>query len=56
MTTWQLIILRLYMLTLGRAAFFAAVLRKIMVRALIEGKATGKYNASSRFFSLQELE
>jgi hypothetical protein len=54
MTTWKLILLRLFNITLGRIAFIARTLRRVLVRALITGKSK-KYVASSRFFDPKEL-
>jgi len=54
--TSELIILRLYMVTLGRIAFFAHLLRRILVRVLVKGRRSGGYHASSRFFSIGELD
>jgi len=55
MKTYQLIILRLYMVSIGRFAIFAKLIRIIMVQLLIKNKSKGKYNASSRFFSINDL-
>lgn len=54
MTTWRLIILRLYNLTLGhwpRASFW---LKKLMVHYLIK-KAADRYVASSRYFDFRQF-
>ena len=56
MKTYELIVLRLYMVTLGRIAFFAHLLRRILVRVLVKGRRSGGYHASSRFFSVSELD
>jgi hypothetical protein len=54
MTTWKLILLRLFNITLGRAEFFARMLRKALTQLLITDKQE-KYVASSRYFDLKEL-
>lgn len=56
MTTLQLIIVRLYMITLGRMQFFAKLLRNTLVKFLITRRKSGRYNASSRFFTINELD
>ena len=55
MTTWRLILLRLFNVTLGRIEFFARTLRNVLTRALITGKQE-KYVASSKFFDMKDLE
>lgn len=56
MKTWQLIVLRIYMTTLGRCAFFAQVLRTVLVHKLVKNVgAWNSYHASSGFFSMNEL-
>jgi hypothetical protein len=56
MKTWQLIVLRIYMATLGQSAFFAQLLRKVLVRKLVKNVGAGNnYHASSGFFSMDEL-
>lgn len=56
MKPWQLLVIRLYMLTLGRLSFGAAVLRKALVLVLIKGKGGKGYHASSRFFHISDLD
>lgn len=56
MTTTQLIILRLYMVSLGRLGICAKILRYLLVSLMIKSKKNGKYNASSKFFNIRELE
>ncbi|UCD58908.1 MAG: hypothetical protein JSV16_07320, partial [Candidatus Hydrogenedentota bacterium] len=55
MTTWKLIFLRLFNITLGRAECLSRALRKILERALITGKQD-KYVASSKFFDMKDLK
>jgi hypothetical protein len=56
MTTLQLVLLRSYMITLGRMPVFANLLRMILVRKMIGKKnPSERYTASSRFFSIKEL-
>jgi subtilase family serine protease len=56
MKTWQLIVLRIYMTMLGRCAFFARVLRTVLVHKLVKNVGAGNsYHASSDFFSMDEL-
>ncbi len=51
MTTNKLLILRVYMVSFGRWAFFANILRTCLKKLLVtsKGKAV-RYGASSRFF------
>jgi hypothetical protein len=57
MTTPKLIALRLYNVTLGRAAWGARLLRVLLVRLLITDKENEeRYVASSRYFSFDEME
>jgi hypothetical protein len=56
MTPLKLIVLRSYMLTLGRFAVFSTLLRKVLVKVLIQRKPTAPYAASSRFWDPTELE
>ncbi|MBI5055300.1 MAG: hypothetical protein HZB61_01600 [Nitrospirae bacterium] len=56
MTTFRLIVLRLYNVSFGRSAFFSKLLRFLLLKTLVYSKKTGeKYVASSRFFDLREL-
>ena len=55
MKTWQLVFLRLYMVTFGRVAFFAALLRRALVLGLIRGRTKDPYHASSKFFCMKEI-
>jgi len=55
MTTWKLILLRLFNITLGRVELIARALRKVLVRLLITNKRE-KYVASSRFFDVKDLQ
>ena len=54
MTSWKLILLRLYCRSIGRSEFFSLLLRRVLVRMLITGKQR-KYTASARFFDPREL-
>ncbi len=56
MTTSQLLLLRLYMMTLGRFAIFARLFRRVSVFLFISRKKEEGYHASSRFFSIRELD
>jgi hypothetical protein len=56
MTTMQLIILRVYMFSLGRIGFFAKNLRKVLVGVLIRNSQKDRYTASSKFFNIKELD
>lgn len=56
MKTWQLLVLRAYMATFGRNAFFAGLLRRALVLFLVKRSMGRAYHASSRFFSPRELE
>jgi len=56
MTTTRLLILRLFNITFGRIGALNRVLRKVLVRGLIQSKKPGeRYVASSRFFDPREL-
>ncbi len=55
MTTFKLIMLRLYNITLGRINVFAIILKKILIHVLIVGKKE-KYVASSKFFDFTDLD
>ena len=56
MSTLQLVVLRLYMVTLGRAACLARLLRRVLVWCLITRRSTRRYTASARFFDMRQLE
>ncbi|MGE5477073.1 MAG: hypothetical protein ACM3Q1_10490 [Bacteroidales bacterium] len=56
MSSWKLVVLRLYNHSFGRSPFFAALLRRVLVAVLINRQKSGqKYVASSRFFDIGEL-
>ena len=56
MTTWKLILLRLFSATLGRFAPFSRLFKLMLVRALVTNrKPEDRYVASSRFFEPGEL-
>ncbi len=55
MTSFRLILLRAYNLTLGRVPIFSSLLRKVLLRMLIYNKKD-KYVASSGYFDLKELD
>jgi len=55
-STWQLVLLRLYMVTVGRFAAGARLLRSVLVRLLVTRRTERRYTASSRFFSMGELD
>ena len=55
MTTWKLIMLRLFNLTLGRFGFCAKLLKSLLIHLLIKNKSR-KYMASARFFTWDDLE
>ncbi len=56
MKPWQLLVIRFYMLTLGRSAFFAKLFRKALELLLVKGKGGKGYHASGGFFDVKELE
>lgn len=56
MKPWQHLVIRLYMLTLGRLSIGAAVFRKALILILIKGKGGKGYHASSRFFRISDLD
>lgn len=57
MTTWRLIGLRLYNITLGRSAIGSRLLRRFLVLLLVRRRGKeDAYMASSRFFLFQELD
>lgn len=56
MSSWKLIVLRLYNHSFGRSPLFAALLRRLLVAVLIDRQKSGqKYVASSRFFDSGDL-
>ncbi|HOX37729.1 MAG TPA: hypothetical protein PL033_07055 [Candidatus Brocadiia bacterium] len=55
MTSARLIIMRGYLLTLGRLSIFTRLLRWFLLKLLVRGKKE-KYVPSARFFSMNELE
>lgn len=55
MTTFRLIVLRLYNKTLGRISWFSYLLRRWLVYLLVK-TAKERYTASSKFFDWRELE
>lgn len=55
MTTTKLLMLRFYMITLGRWAGFSNLLRRILVRLLIQ-RSGKKYFASSNFFDWSDFD
>ena len=56
MTSLKLITLRLYMITVGRFAFFSRLIRRALVFMLITQQKAAPYVASSRYFDIRELE
>jgi len=56
MKPWQLLVIRLYMLTFGRSATLARLFRKGLELALVKGKGGKGYHASGGFFDLKDLE
>lgn len=57
MTTWKLILLRSFNVTLGRFALANRLLRRLLVARLVYGRTAGdRYNASSRFFVMRDLD
>jgi hypothetical protein len=56
MRTWQLVGIRVYMLTLGRWAPMAGLLRKLLVLLLVRGRGGAGYHASAGFFIPKELD
>jgi len=55
MTTYKLILLRLYNITLGRFSFFSRLLHELLVMLLIK-RSEKKYFASSNFFDWNDLD
>ena len=55
MSPLKLIMLRIYMMTLGRFPVFSQLIRKALVVVLIKKTAKSPYVASSRFFNIDEL-
>ncbi len=56
MTTSKLVLLRIVMTTLGRWGWFAERFKRFMVYYTIQKRGEEKYVASSRFFTLDQLE
>ncbi len=56
MTTTKLIALRFFMITVGRFGPFAEGFKKFMVWFTITRRGEKKYVASSRFFTLDQLD
>ena len=57
MTSFRLVALRVYGVTLGRFAFFSKALRVFLLKRLVRSAKGGrKYTASSRFFETRELD
>jgi len=57
MTTFKLILLRVYNVTLGRSSACGRWLRKLLLKKMIYSKANReKYAATSRYFNLSELD
>lgn len=54
MTTSGLLLLRVYVHSVGRIPFFSRALKKVLVRVLI-GRAKKKYVATSRYFDWKDL-
>jgi hypothetical protein len=55
MTTGGLLLLRVYVHTLGRIPFFSEILKKALVRVLIK-RAKKRYVASGRYFDWSDLD
>jgi hypothetical protein len=55
MTTGGLLLLRVYVHTLGRFPFFSGMLKKGLVHVLIK-RAKKRYVASSRYFDWSDLD
>jgi hypothetical protein len=56
MTPGKHLLLRIYVLTVGRFPLFSRLLRRIMVTFLIEKKKDDPYVPSSRFFDFSEFD
>jgi len=56
MTTSKLIFLRLFNVTFGRFRYFSDLLRNVLVKKMITSKNDDKYVASSRFFTIKDLD
>ena len=55
MSTWKLVALRIVMTTLGRWGWFAERFKKFMVNYVVVKKQKDRYVASSRYFTLDQL-
>lgn len=55
MTTFKLILIRLFNATLGRSNYFSKIFKRMLIALLIKNKKE-KYAATSKFFSFEELE
>lgn len=56
MKTWQLIFIRLYMVTFGRLPAGAQLFRGALEYLLVRGKGRKGYHASSGFFDINDLD
>ncbi len=56
MTTWKWILLRAIMTIPGRWGWFAKRFKRYMVYYTIQKRGEDKYVASSRFFTLDQLQ
>ncbi|NPU96360.1 MAG: hypothetical protein HPY51_03985 [Candidatus Omnitrophica bacterium] len=56
MTSLKLIGLRLVMITFGRWPWFAERFKEFMVRRVVVNSTEERYVASSRYFTLDQLE
>ncbi len=56
MTSCKMIILRAIMITMGRWGWFAETFKRFMVYYTIQKRGEAKYVASSRYFTLDQLE
>lgn len=54
MNAYQLILIRLYGITLGRFAFFALLFKKLLVLFLIK-RSSDKYVAASKYFDYKKF-
>lgn len=55
MTTFRLILLRLYNISLGRIPFASLCLKRLLISILIKNKSS-KYVASSGYFDYQQFK
>ena len=55
MTTIKLVLLRLFMITLGRWGWCARLFKRFMVQVAVVRRGEDKYVATSRYFTWDQL-